>query len=116
VAAGIDTFDCATPTRLARHGTALVSHPEQRWRLDLTKGRHRASREPIDEGCPCPACREHTRGYLHYLLRADELTGKRLVTLHNLTYMQRLMAGMREAILEGRLAEHGRAVLAGERP
>ncbi len=116
VAAGIDTFDCATPTRLARHGTALVSHPEQRWRLDLTKGRHRASREPIDEGCPCPACREHTRGYLHYLLRADELTGKRLVTLHNLTYMQRLMAGMREAILDGRLAEHGRAVLAGERP
>jgi queuine tRNA-ribosyltransferase len=116
VTAGIDTFDCATPTRLARHGTALVSDPERRWRLDLTKGRHRASREPIDEGCPCPACREHTRGYLHYLLRADELTGKRLVTLHNLTYMQRLMAGMREAIFEGSLAEHGRAVLAGERP
>jgi queuine tRNA-ribosyltransferase len=116
VAAGIDTFDCATPTRLARHGTALVSCPEQRWRLDLTKGRHRASRKPIDERCPCPACREHTRGYLHYLLRADELTGKRLVTLHNLTYMQRLMAGLREAILEGRLEEHGRAVLAGERP
>jgi queuine tRNA-ribosyltransferase len=113
---GIDTFDCATPTRLARHGTALVSNPERRWRLDLTKSVMRTSGEPIDDGCPCPACREHTRGYLHYLMRANELTGKRLVTLHNLTFMQRLMAGMRAAILEGRFAEHGRAVLAGERP
>ncbi len=67
VAAGIDTFDCATPTRLARHGTALVPDPDARWRLDLTKAGSRGSREPIVEGCPCPACREHTRGYLHYL-------------------------------------------------
>ena len=74
VGAGIDSFDCATPTRLARHGTALVPDPERRWRLDLTKAdwRGAASRSP---GCPCPACREHTRGYLHYLARGKELTG-----------------------------------------
>ena len=60
--------------------------------------------------------RRHTRGYLHYLMRANELTGKRLITLHNLTFMQRLMAGMREAILEGRFAQHAAAVLASERP
>jgi queuine tRNA-ribosyltransferase len=116
VGAGVDSFDCATPTRLARHGTALVPDPERRWRLDLSKSAVRTSREPIDERCPCPACREHTRGYLHYLVRANELTGKRLTTLHNLTFMQRLMAGMRAAILEGRFPQHAAAVLAGERP
>jgi queuine tRNA-ribosyltransferase len=116
VGIGIDTFDCATPTRLARHGTALVPDPEGRWRLDLTKSANRTSREPVDERCPCAACREHTRGYLHYLLRAGELTGKRLLTLHNLTFMQRLMSGMREGILAGEFTEHARAVLAGERP
>jgi queuine tRNA-ribosyltransferase len=116
VGAGVDSFDCATPTRLARHGTALVPAPESRWRLDLTKGGQRTSREPIDERCPCPACREHTRGYLHYLLRANELTGKRLLTLHNLTFMQRLMSGMREAILAGSYGAHVDRVLAGELP
>jgi queuine tRNA-ribosyltransferase len=104
VGAGIDSFDCATPTRLARHGTALVSDPERRWRLDLTKGAYRTSREPIDSGCPCPACREHTRGYLHYLIRANELTAKRLITLHNLTFMAELMRAMREAIAAGEFA------------
>jgi queuine tRNA-ribosyltransferase len=105
VGAGIDLFDCATPTRLARHGTALVEDPGRRWRLDLTKADHRSSREPIAAGCPCPACREHTRAYLHYLLRARELTGMRLLTLHNLTFMERLMRGLREAIAAGRYAE-----------
>jgi queuine tRNA-ribosyltransferase len=104
VGAGIDTFDCATPTLLARHGTALVNDPESRWRLDLTKGRHRTSREPIDAGCQCPACLEHTRGYLHYLIRANELTAKRLITLHNLTFMAELMRAMREAIATGGFA------------
>ncbi|MGH2763957.1 MAG: tRNA guanosine(34) transglycosylase Tgt [Thermoleophilaceae bacterium] len=115
VGAGIDTFDCATPTRLARHGTALVYDPESRWRLDLSRGRHRTSREPIDEDCPCPACREHTRSYLHYLVKANELTAKRLVTLHNLTFVERLMRGMREAILAGSFERHARDVLAGRR-
>jgi queuine tRNA-ribosyltransferase len=115
VGAGIDSFDCATPTRLARHGTALVHAPADRWRLDLAKGAHRTSREPIDERCPCPACREHTRGYLHYLVRAGELTAKRLITVHNLTFMEGLMRGMREAIVAGRFAEHAERVLAGQR-
>jgi queuine tRNA-ribosyltransferase len=113
VAAGIDIFDCATPTRLARHGTALVSDPARRWRLDLTKSEHRTSREPIAEDCPCPACREHTRGYLSYLIRAGELTGKRLITLHNLTFMGELMRGARAAIAEGGYGAYADAVLAG---
>ena len=80
VAMGIDTFDCATPTRLARHGTALIADPEQRWRLDLHKSAWAESRDPIAPDCPCPACREHTRGYLHYLSRIGELTAARLIT------------------------------------
>jgi queuine tRNA-ribosyltransferase len=113
VGAGIDTFDCATPTRLARHGTALVYDPANRWRLDLGKAVHRTSGEPIDATCACPACREHTRGYLHYLIKAGELTGKRLVTLHNLTFMERLMRELREAVAAGRYAEHAERVLEG---
>jgi queuine tRNA-ribosyltransferase len=116
VGAGVDTFDCATPTRLARHGTALVPDPERRWRLDLNRGGHRAAREPIDERCPCPACREHTRAYLHYLVRAGELTAKRLLTLHNLTFMRRLMLAMQEAIAARGYAAFARRVLGGAAP
>ena len=116
VAAGVDSFDCATPTRLARHGTALVPDPHGRWRLDLTKNDHRASRAPIADGCPCPACREHTRGYLHYLSRARELTGARLLTLHNLTFMAELMRGIRAAIEAGEYGAYSERVLAGEAP
>jgi len=113
VAAGIDLFDCATPTRLGRHGTALVPDPRSRWRLDLTRAASRGSRDPIQEGCPCPACREHTRGYLHYLARANEPTAMRLVTLHNLTFMAELMRAIREAVAAGRLGDHVERVLAG---
>ncbi len=114
---GIDTFDCALPTRMGRHGVALIPDPAGRWRLDLTKGRWRHSQEPILDGCPCPACAPgFTRGYLHYLLRAGEYTGMRLLTLHNLSYIGRLMADLRAAIAEGRLAELAAAVRAGAAP
>jgi queuine tRNA-ribosyltransferase len=116
VAAGIDSFDCATPTRLGRHGTALVPDPSIRWRLDLQRPASRDSREPIDGRCPCPACREHTRGYLHYLARANELTAARLITLHNLTFMALLMRGIREAIVAGELDAYAARALAGEAP
>jgi queuine tRNA-ribosyltransferase len=116
VAAGIDTFDCATPTRLARHGMALVPDPDARWRLDLAKAPHKESEEPIVDRCPCPACRDHTRGYLHYLIRAGELTGKRLITHHNLTFMALLMDGIRAAIEESALDAYARRVLAGDGP
>ena len=114
---GIDTFDCALPTRLGRHGVALVSDPEARWRVDLVKGRWRDSREPILHGCPCPACAGgFTRGYLHYLLRAGELTALRLVTLHNLSFIARLMSDLRAAIDGGRLAEVASALRSGAAP
>jgi queuine tRNA-ribosyltransferase len=114
---GIETFDCALPTRLGRHGVALVPDPRARWRVDLVKGRWRDSREPMLDGCPCPACSEgFSRGYLHYLLRAGELTSVRLVTLHNLSFVARLMADLRDAIDGGRLAAVAAAFRAGAAP
>jgi queuine tRNA-ribosyltransferase len=116
VAMGIDSFDCATPTRLARHGTALVAHPARRWRLDLHKSAWAESREPIAADCPCPACREHTRGYLHYLSRIGELTAARLITLHNLTFTAALMRGIRAAIVAGEFDSYAERILAGGSP
>ena len=116
VRAGIDTFDCATPTRLGRHGTALVPDPDHRWRVELRKSRWHGSRDPIAHGCPCPACRDHTRGYIHYLVREKELTGARLVTLHNLTFMALLMEGIRAAIAAGDLDGYAEQVMQGTAP
>jgi queuine tRNA-ribosyltransferase len=114
---GIDTFDCVMPTRLARHGTAIVPEPERRWRVDLSAARFKESDEPIMDGCPCPACSTGlTRGYLRYLTKHRELTGARLLTLHNLAYLARLMADLRAAIGEGRLAERAAALRAGDAP
>ena len=114
---GIDTFDCAMPTRLGRHGMAIVPDPERRWRVDLTKGRWKHAREPIMEDCPCPACAGgYSRAYLHYLFGARELTALRLVTLHNLAFVARLMADLRAAIAAGRLAEVAAAVRGGAAP
>ena len=117
VALGIDTFDCALPTRLGRHGVALVPEPAIRWRVDLAKGRFREDPAPILDGCPCPACAAgYSRAYLHYLLRARELTGLRLVTLHNLSFIARLMRDLREAIDADRLPEVARTLREGVGP
>lgn len=114
---GIDTFDCAMPTRLARHGMAIVPDPAGRWRVDLAKAAHRDSDEPIMEGCPCPTCAiGWTRGYVRYMARNRELTIMRALTLHNLAYVQRVMQRLRDAILEGTLAETAGALLAGDAP
>lgn len=114
---GIDTFDCAMPTRLGRHGVAMVPDPENRWRVDLTAGRFKGSQEPIFEGCPCPTCAAGmTRGYLRYLTHNRELTGMRLLTVHNLAFVARVMRRLRDAVLEGTLAETAAALRGGEAP
>jgi queuine tRNA-ribosyltransferase len=114
---GIDTFDCAMPTRIGRHGMAVVPDPAGRWRVDLAKGRHREADEPILEGCPCPACaRGYSRAYLHYLLKAHETTVSRLLTIHNLAYLQALMAGLRAALAAGTLPAAIAAVRSGAAP
>jgi queuine tRNA-ribosyltransferase len=114
---GIDTFDCAMPTRLGRHGTALVPDPDARWRVDLVKSRWRESDEPLMDGCPCPACSAGlSRAYLSYLCRARELTGMRLLTVHNLAFLARLMSDLRAGLANGTLAGVAAALRAGAAP
>lgn len=117
VGLGIDTFDCALPTRLGRHGVALVPDPANRWRVDLVKAHWRDSKAPILSGCSCPACGAgFSRGYLHYLLRAGELTALRLVTLHNLTFIAALMSDLRLAIARDELPAVAAALRGGAAP
>jgi queuine tRNA-ribosyltransferase len=113
---GIDLFDCAVPTRLARHGVALAPDPDGRFRIDLAKGRFAEDDAPIVDSCTCEACAQYSRAYLHYLSRSAELTGARLLTVHNLTYMQRLIEGARAAIEGQRFDAYREAVLAGAAP
>jgi queuine tRNA-ribosyltransferase len=114
---GIDTFDCAMPTRLGRHGMALVPDPAKRWRVDLSQAKWKDSQEPLCEGCPCPACAHgFTRGYLRYLVHSKELLGMRLLTQHNLAFVARVMARLRQAIIDGRLPDEAAAIRGGILP
>jgi queuine tRNA-ribosyltransferase len=113
---GIDVFDCAVPTRLARHGMALAPLPDSRFRFDITRAVHAADESPLVEGCPCPTCAVHSRAYLRYLSRAEELTAGRLLTLHNLCFLERLVARARAAIAAGRFAEYRASVMGGTAP
>jgi queuine tRNA-ribosyltransferase len=101
VAQGFDLFDCVLPTRLGRHGTALVAG--ERWNLRNARFRH--DHTPLDPSCPCLACRLHSRAYLHHLVRAEEMLGRTLLSLHNLTTLLRFTTAMAQAIEAGCFAE-----------
>jgi queuine tRNA-ribosyltransferase len=101
VAQGFDLFDCVLPTRLGRHGTALVGG--ERWNLRNARFRH--DHAPLDGSCRCLACRQHTRAYLHHLIRAGEMVGRTLLSLHNLTTLLRFTEAMGQAIREGCFSE-----------
>jgi len=96
---------------------AVVPDPAGRWRGDLAKARWREADEPLLEGCPCSVCAEgYSRAYLHYLLRAKEQTAQRLITIHNLAYLQGLMAALRDAVDTGTLAAAAQSVWDGAAP
>jgi queuine tRNA-ribosyltransferase len=116
IARGIELFDCAIPTRHARHGMALAPEPASSYRLNLRNAAMAGDERPLVEGCPCPACSRHTRAYLHYLSRAEEMTGVRLLALHNLAYTQAIVSGAREAIAAGRYDAYRKGILGGETP
>jgi queuine tRNA-ribosyltransferase len=116
IALGLDVFDCAVPTRLARHGVALVPDPENRFRMDLRKAGWEGDRNPLVDSCPCPACQHHDRDYLSYLSRAEELTAVRLLCLHNLTYMHQLTHHARTAIIAGTFTTYAANILTSRPP
>lgn len=116
IALGIDVFDCAVPTRLARHGMALAPLPDNRFRIDIRKGYAAGRRGPLVDGCACTACSDYDIDYLNYISRSEELTAVRLLVEHNLSYMEQLMAEARAAISSGRFTAYSDAVLAGKTP
>jgi queuine tRNA-ribosyltransferase len=98
VSRGVDLFDCVMPTRNGRNALAFTDAGPVR----LRNQQHAHDREPLDVACPCPACR-HSRGYLRHLFQANEMLGPILVSIHNLTFYQRLLAQARQAIAENRM-------------
>ncbi len=99
IARGVDLFDCVMPTRNGRNALAFTDAGPVRLRNE----RHALDRAPLDPACPCMACR-HSRGYLRHLFQVNEMLGPMLVSIHNLTYYQRLLADARQAIAEDRFA------------
>ena len=106
-ARGIDTFDCAAPTRLARNGSVFLKGAP-RHRINLRNAQFIKDEGPIDPTCDCFTCQNHSRAYLRHLCRAGEFTFYRLATLHNLRFLVRLMADIRAAINDGRLTNLAR--------
>ena len=98
---GVDMFDCVLPSRSGRTGQGWTA----RGPVNLRNARHRDDPRPLEEDCPCPACRSYSRAYLHHVIRSDEIIGSMLLTWHNLTYYQRLMQGLRAAIAAGTLED-----------
>ena len=101
IARGMDLFDCVLPTRLARNGTAFTASGT----LNLKNAEFAQDKDPIEPGCTCPACREYARGYVRHLIKAEEILGLRLITLHNLHFYLDLMRQARTTIVEGRFDE-----------
>jgi len=97
IARGMDMFDCVLPTRLARNGTAFTAAGT----LNLKNAEFARDKRPIEKNCACPACREFTRGYIRHLIKAEEILGLRLITLHNLHSYLSLMSRARTEIEHG---------------
>ncbi len=112
VARGIDMFDCVSPTRLGRHGAALVRDPARKWRLNVLNAALRDDPRPLEAQCSCYTCRTYSRAYIHHLFRAQELLGIRLVSLHNIAFLIDLMRQIRASLRAGRFAELRREWLA----
>jgi queuine tRNA-ribosyltransferase len=98
---GIDLFDCVMPTRNARNAMAFTS----RGPVKIRNLKHQRDDSPLDPDCACPACRDFSRGYLRHLFQVDEMLGPMLLSVHNLTYYERLVRELREAIKSNRVMD-----------
>lgn len=102
VRSGMDTFDCVSPTRIARHGWAMAKGMP-RERINLRNAQFMRDQDPIDKTCTCHTCRNHSRGYIHHLFRVGEMLGMQLLSIHNVATMNRLMGDVRRGITAGTL-------------
>lgn len=106
---GVDMMDCVLPSRSGRTGQVFT----RRGVVNIKNARHADDPRPLDEHCSCPACSNYSRAYLHHVFRAQEIISSMLLTWHNLHYFQEIMAGMRDAIGQGRFGEWEDAFHAG---
>lgn len=106
VARGIDFFDCVYPSRNGRHGHVYT----HRGRLNMMNKQYERDLDPIEEGCGCPACRDYSRAYIRHLLKAGEMLGMRLCTLHNLYFYNHMMEEIRASIRNGTFDEYRKAM------
>ena len=109
---GMDIFDCALPTRVARNGALFT--PEGR--VNITGSRSRSDTGPVVKGCDCYTCGNFSRAYLNHLFKARELLGLRLASIHNLRFVQRLMEEMGCRVREGSFETFAREFLTRYRP
>ena len=112
VALGVDMFDCVLPTRVARNGALFTPTG----RVNIANRKYAEQDEPLDDTCDCYACRNYTAAYLRHLFKAGEMLGPRLASIHNLRFILRLMADMRDAIAEGRFASFRQKFLGTYQP
>ena len=102
---GVDMFDCVIPTRSGRTGQAFVRGGV----INIRNAKYHNDQKPLDEKCPCYACQNHSRAYLHHLVKSNEILGAMLMSEHNIFYYQDLMQDIRRAIEEGSFAELARS-------
>jgi queuine tRNA-ribosyltransferase len=112
IARGMDMFDCVLPTRLARNGTAFTA----RGTINLKNAEFILDKNPIEEDCACEGCREFSRGYIRHLIKAEEILGLRLITLHNLHFYLDLVREAREHIEKGTFEEFRNSFVSNYRP
>ncbi|MBY0293827.1 tRNA guanosine(34) transglycosylase Tgt, partial [Patescibacteria group bacterium] len=98
---GVDTFDCVTPTRNGRNGGLYT----KRGKIQIPNAEHQYDYSPIDEGCECPTCLNHTRAYVHHLFRTHEMLGPILASMHNIYFLTKLCSDIRESILNGQFEQ-----------
>ena len=111
VCRGIDMFDCVLPTRIARNGTAMTMHGD----ITIRNATYKEDFGPIEEGCDCYCCRNYTRAYVRHLINCDEIFGGRLLSVHNIRFLHRLVNKIKEAIMQDRLLDFRDEFIAGYR-
>ena len=99
---GVDMFDCVLATRIARNGTVFTRNG----RLVIRNAAYARDFRPLEEDCDCYACRNFSRAYIRHLIKADEITGARLASIHNLRFLIRMMEEIRQAIMEDRFLDY----------
>ena len=107
ISLGVDMFDCVLPTRLARHGALMTTHG----RLNIKDAQYEEDFSPVDAQCDCETCQHYTRAYLRHLFKSEEILGKRLMSIHNLRFLIRVVEGARLAIEEKRFEAYRQQVL-----